>query len=102
MSKKIKHRDGFIGCRTPKTTEDKLKEFCAEHTREISEVVNYLCRLFIEDASEIRTKFFFGSLHEARELLVASEQEESINHRRTTNKSKGPAEIDPETELGMS
>ena len=68
MSRKIKHRDGFIGCRTPRTTEDKLKEFCAEHNREVSEVMNYLCRLFIEDAYQIRTKFFFGSSHEAREI----------------------------------
>ena len=66
MAEKIKHRDGFIGCRTPRTTEDKLKEFCAEHNREVSEVMNYLCRLFIEDAYQIRTKFFFGTAHEAR------------------------------------
>ena len=89
MSHKIKHRDGFIGCRTPRTTEDKLKEFCAEHTREISEVVNYLCRLFIEDSSQIRTKFFFGSLHEVSDESVTSE-------------AKSQGKIDPETELGMS
>jgi hypothetical protein len=98
MSRKIKHRDGFIGCRTPRTTEDKLKKFCAEHTREISEVVNYLCRLFIEDASEIRTKFFINSNHEAREEIV----EELLDQRRMEADSRGQAGTDPETELGMS
>jgi hypothetical protein len=88
MSKKIKHRDGFIGCRTPKTVEDKLKEFCLEHTREVSEVMNYLCRLFIEDSGRIRTKFFFGSLHEARE------EENSTSIESTP--------VEPDTELGMS
>ncbi len=63
MAQKIKHRDGFIGCRTSRAIEDKLKEFCSEHSREVSEVMNYLCRLFIEDAYQIRTKFFFGSNH---------------------------------------
>jgi len=82
MAQKIKHRDGFIGCRTPRTVEDKLKEFCAEHNREISEVMNYLCRLFIEDAYEIRNKFFFGQSHEARE-------EQMTEVRRQTTEDRG-------------
>jgi hypothetical protein len=101
MSKKIKHRDGFIGCRTPKTVEEKLKEFCLEHTREVSEVMNYLCRLFIEDAGEIRTKFFFGALHEAREELTGDEQE-IMDEVLANNKQREPDETDSNTELGMS
>ena len=86
MAQKIKHRDGFIGCRTPRTVEDKLKEFCAEHNREISEVMNYLCRLFIEDAYEVRTKFFFGQSHEAREERIAQSAERVAQE---INKQKG-------------
>lgn len=61
MTQKIKHQDGFIGCRTQKAVEGKIKGYCLEHNREVSEVINYLCRLFIEDAGQIRTKFFSGS-----------------------------------------
>lgn len=59
MGKK-KHCDGFLGCRTPKHVETTLKNICSQHNRDISEVLNYLCRLFIEDKDSIRTTFLGG------------------------------------------
>jgi hypothetical protein len=55
---KIKRCDGFLGCRTTKEIEQRIKELCEENKRGVSEVMNYLCRLFIEDFDEIRSKFF--------------------------------------------
>ncbi|MFA5142745.1 MAG: hypothetical protein WC522_01080 [Candidatus Omnitrophota bacterium] len=56
--KKLKRCDGFLGCRTSKAIEEKIKALCTENNREVSEVINYMCRIFIEDFSGIRTKFF--------------------------------------------
>ena len=56
--KKLKRCDGFLGCRTSKSIEGKIKALCTENNREVSEVINYLCRIFIEDFEGIRTKFF--------------------------------------------
>jgi hypothetical protein len=58
MVKKLKRCDGFLGCRTSKVIEEKIKAFCTENNREVSEVINYMCRIFIEDFEGIRTKFF--------------------------------------------
>ena len=58
--KKIKKCEGFLGCRTSKKIEDGLKTICDSHNREVSEVLNYLCRLFIEDTEGIRTRFLSG------------------------------------------
>ncbi|MBI5873572.1 MAG: hypothetical protein HZB36_05460 [Candidatus Omnitrophica bacterium] len=57
---KKKHCDGFLGCRTPKTIEMTMKGICSQHNKDISEVINYLCRLFIEDKNGIRSKFLTG------------------------------------------
>ncbi|PIY82882.1 MAG: hypothetical protein COX96_09045 [Candidatus Omnitrophica bacterium CG_4_10_14_0_2_um_filter_44_9] len=57
---KQKHCDGFLGCRTSKQVEMALKDICSQHNRDISEVINYLCRLFIEDKEGIRSKFLVG------------------------------------------
>jgi len=56
--KKLKRCDGFLGCRTSKSIEEKIKSLCTENSREVSEVINYLCRIFIEDFNGIQTKFF--------------------------------------------
>ena len=56
--KKLKRCDGFLGCRTSKVIEDKIKALCTENSREVSEVINYLCRIFIEDLDGIQKKFF--------------------------------------------
>ena len=56
--KKLKRCDGFLGCRTSKSIEEKIKAMCTENNREVSEVINYMCRIFIEDFGGIRTKFF--------------------------------------------
>lgn len=56
--KKLKRCDGFLGCRTTKVIEDRIKALCTENNREVSEVINYLCRIFIEDLEGIQTKFF--------------------------------------------
>ncbi|MDO8525762.1 MAG: hypothetical protein Q7S07_04665 [Candidatus Omnitrophota bacterium] len=56
--KKLKRCDGFLGCRTSKAIEERIKALCSENNREVSEVINYMCRIFIEDFSGIRTKFF--------------------------------------------
>ena len=58
--KKQKHCDGFLGCRTPKHIELGIKSICDVHNREVSEVINYLCRLFIEDRDGVRTKFLIA------------------------------------------
>ena len=60
---KHKHYDGFIGCRTSKLVETTLKSICASHQRDVSEVVNYLCRIFIEDVNGIRTRFLNNGQH---------------------------------------
>jgi hypothetical protein len=57
---KKKHCDGFLGCRTPKTIEMAMKTICSQHNKDISEVINYLCRLFIEDKNGIRSKYLTG------------------------------------------
>jgi len=54
---KIKKCDGFLGCRTSKDIEKKIKSICNDNNREVSEVINYLCRIFIEDIDGIKTKF---------------------------------------------
>ena len=54
---KRRHCDGFLGCRTSKEIEDRIKSICQSNKREVSEVLNYLCRLFIEDEGQIRSKF---------------------------------------------
>lgn len=54
---KIKKCDGFLGCRTSKEIERMIKKICEENKREVSEVINYLCRIFIEDIDGIKTKF---------------------------------------------
>jgi hypothetical protein len=54
---KQKHFDGSIGCRVPKAMEVALKDICNTNNRDVSEVVNYLCRIFIEDVDGIRTRF---------------------------------------------
>lgn len=54
---KMKKSDGFLGCRTSKEIEDKIKAICETNNREVSEVLNYLLRIFIEDLDGIRTKF---------------------------------------------
>jgi hypothetical protein len=59
--KKQKHCDGFLGCRTPKHVETGIKTICNVHNREVSEVINYLCRIFIEDKDGVRTKFLNGA-----------------------------------------
>jgi hypothetical protein len=56
--KKLKRCDGFLGCRTSKVIEDKIKGLCSENKREVSEVINYMCRIFIEDLGGIQAKFF--------------------------------------------
>jgi len=38
--------------------EKTMKRLCSENGKGVSEVINYLCRLFLEDADEIQTKFF--------------------------------------------
>lgn len=55
--KKVKHYGGYLGCRTTANVEWTIKSICAANHRSVSEVVNYLCRLFIEDSNGIRTKF---------------------------------------------
>lgn len=54
---KIKKYDGFLGCRTSKEIEKTIKSICSDNNREVSEVMNYLCRIFIEDIDGIKTKF---------------------------------------------
>ena len=56
MTKRIKC-DGFLGCRTTKEIEMQIKALCYEHNRDVSEILNYLCRIFIQDVGKIRTKF---------------------------------------------
>lgn len=59
--RKLRRCDGFLGCRTPKYIETGLKSICSNHNREVSEVINYLCRIFIEDTDGVRTKFLTGN-----------------------------------------
>ena len=58
--KKIRRCDGFLGCRTPKYIEKGIKSVCNTHNREVSEVMNYLCRIFLEDTDGVRSKFLGG------------------------------------------
>jgi hypothetical protein len=58
--KRIKHCDGFLACRTPKSVEESVKSFCSEHRKDVSEVINYLLRIFIEDLDGIRTRYVKG------------------------------------------
>jgi len=55
--KKLKNYNGFLGCRTTKKIEKEIKSICSSHDKGVSEVLNYLCRLFLEDAEGIRTRF---------------------------------------------
>jgi len=55
---KLKKCDGYLGCRTTKKIQDAMTQMCGEHKREVSEVINYLCRIFIEDFASVRTRFF--------------------------------------------
>lgn len=64
--KKLRRYDGFIGCRTPKHIEMGIKSICSVHNKEVSEVINYLCRIFIEDADGVRSKFLNNG-HKAAE-----------------------------------
>jgi hypothetical protein len=57
---KIKKCDGFLACRTTKAMETEIKAICDANNREVSEVLNYLCRIFISDVSKIKTKFLNG------------------------------------------
>jgi len=59
--KKKRHCNGFLGCRTTKKMEAEIKAVCDEHNKGVSEVMNYLFRIFLEDLSGIRTKFFGGN-----------------------------------------
>lgn len=58
--KKKKHADGFLAFRTPKETEKAVKFLCEANDREISEVLNYLCRIFLKDVNGIKSKFLNG------------------------------------------
>jgi hypothetical protein len=57
---KIKKCDGFLACRTTKGIETEIKSVCEAHQREVSEVLNYLLRIFIDDVGKIKTKFLNG------------------------------------------
>jgi len=59
---KLKKFDGFLAFRTTKNIETEIKGICSKHQREVSEVLNYLCRIFISDVSKVRTKFIGGGL----------------------------------------
>ena len=59
--KKVKQLPGFLGFRTSKQTEESLKAICEVNNKSISDVLNYLCRLFLEDEAGIRSKFFKNS-----------------------------------------
>ena len=59
--KKVRRCDGFLGCRTPKHVENGIKAICNSNNKEVSEVLNYLCRIFIEDENGVRTKFLKGT-----------------------------------------
>ena len=67
--KKIKHCDGFLGCRTTQHIEDGIKKICASNNREVSEALNYLCRIFIEDEHGIRTRFLNNGTSLAPEII---------------------------------
>jgi len=56
MTKRVKC-DGFLGCRTTKEIEEQIKSICLANNRNISDVLNYLHRIFLEDFASIRTKF---------------------------------------------
>lgn len=64
VMKKLKNYAGYLGCRTTGNIEWMIKSICASHNRSVSEVINYLCRIFIEDMDGIRTKFLGGGSHE--------------------------------------
>lgn len=55
--KKLKNYSGYLGCRTTGNIEWMIKSICASHHKSVSEVMNYLCRIFIEDLNGLRTKF---------------------------------------------
>ena len=55
--KKLKKQDGFLGFRTTKEIETKMKLLSTECDKEISGTLNYLCRLFLKDEYSIRSKF---------------------------------------------
>ena len=59
--RKIRRCNGFLGCRTPKFIEEGIKAICDSNNREISEVLNYLCRIFIEDENGVRSNFLKGA-----------------------------------------
>lgn len=61
--KKLKNYNGYLGCRTTGNIEWMIKSISASNNRSVSEVINYLCRLFIEDFGGIRTRFL-GDGHE--------------------------------------
>ena len=66
--KKVKRCNGFLGCRTPKYIEEGIKGICDSNNKEISEVLNYLCRIFIEDEHGVRSNFLKGAKVSLEEL----------------------------------
>lgn len=69
---KKKHCDGFLGCRTPKYIEHSIKAICDTHNRDVSEVINYLCRVFIEDVDGVRSKFLNAGNLENRGIALSN------------------------------
>ncbi|MFA5038356.1 MAG: hypothetical protein WC732_01600 [Candidatus Omnitrophota bacterium] len=57
VRRKKKHCDGFLGCRTTKKIEESIKAICDASDKDVSEVMNYLCRIFVQDDNGVRTKF---------------------------------------------
>jgi len=55
--KKLIKQNGFLGFRTTKDMETRMKTLAAECDKEISGTLNYLCRLFIKDEYSIRSNF---------------------------------------------
>ena len=68
--RRVKHCDGFLGCRTSKDIESKIKSICNENNREVSEVINYLCRIFINDVNGVKSTFINGGRSTAENQML--------------------------------
>ena len=54
---KIKKQNGFLGFRTTKEIEEHIKFISMESNKDVSDILNYLCRVFLEDKYGIRSNF---------------------------------------------
>jgi len=54
---KIRKQNGFLGFRTTQEIEEQIKHVSVDSHKDISDILNYLCRVFLEDKYGMRSDF---------------------------------------------